>query len=227
MNITCNRAHVSRAREISPPRRRRPDWMSLTNMDSCLAQPDTIVIREGKQIHPETIMTNEELDIMEETYADIPPMNWRNYGTWFGGAMVKPTTSESLEYCVENGTYFDAPNAYFIEGWEDGDCEATVIGTGKVPPLGDLPQYTLTEIWDEMFTNPNVTEIPQATFKPRPKRITPEEVLAICDRAETASAEEVKAAYYVLMINAPCWAFSENENEQRAFLIGTREGPQS
>lgn len=64
------------------------------------------------------------------------------------------------------------------------------------------------------------------TFKPRPKRLTPAEVLAICDRAESASAEEVRAAYGALMINAPCWAFSQNENEQRAFLIETREGPQ-
>lgn len=57
--------------------------------------------------------------------------------------------------------------------------------------------------------------------------MTPEQALTICDRAETASADEVKAAYYALMINAPCWAFSENENEQRAFLIETREGPQA
>lgn len=140
-------------------------------------------------------MTNDELDIVEETYADIPPMDWRNYGTWFGGAMVKPTTSESLEYCVKNGTFFDAPNAYFIEGWEDGDCEATVIGIGQVPPLGDLPQTTLTEIWDEMFTNPNVTEIPQATFKPRPKRMTPEEALAICVAAMEIKLAEVIAGF--------------------------------
>lgn len=196
-------------------------------------------------------MTNEELDIMEETYADIPPMDWRNYGTWFGGAMVWPATPDALEYCVKNGTFFDAPNAYFIEGWEDGDCEATVIGTGKVPPLGDLPQSTLTEIWDEMFTNPNVAEIPfkplesfnesveraavgkmaaesmGAVFKPRPKPSTDDEMRAVLDIAETATVEQVKSAYYRLMINAPCWAFSEDPNEQRQFLIDFREGPQA
>ena len=84
---------------------------------------------------------------------------WRDSGTWFGGAMVKPTTPDALEFCVRNGTYFDAPNAYFIEGFEDGDCDAKVIGTGEVPPLGGLPQGVLTEIWGEMFTHSGVTEV--------------------------------------------------------------------
>ncbi len=108
--------------------------------------------------------TESDLDIIASIDDGIAPHDWRNNSTWFGGAMVKPTTDEAIAYCVKNGTYFDAPNAYFMEGWEDGDCEnCKVIGLGEVPPLGDLPQSTLTEIWDEMFQNPHVSEIP---FKP-------------------------------------------------------------
>lgn len=200
----------------------------------------------------QTIMseyTESDLDIIASIDDGIAPFNWRNNSTWFGGTMIKPLTDVAIAYCGANGHYFDAPNAYFVEGWEDGDCEdCKVIGIGTVPPLGDLPQSTLTEIWDEMFTNPNVTEAPYkhietfnesverkvvgemaakamtATFKPRPKMITDKEALAIADMAETATVEEVKAAYYRLMINAPCWAFSEDENDQRQFLAESRDG---
>lgn len=203
----------------------------------------------------DTIMskyTESDLDIIASIDDGIAPFNWRNNSSWFGGSMIKPMTDVAIAYCAENGSYFDAPNAYFVEGWEDGDCEdCKVIGIGSVPPLGDLPQSTLTEIWDEMFTNPNVTEAPykhietfnesverktvgemaaksmMAQFKPRPKMISDKEALAIADMAETATAEQVKAAYYRLMINAPCWAFSNDESEQREFLRNAAEGAQS
>lgn len=58
------------------------------------------------------------------------------------------------------------------------------------------------------------------------KRLTHEEVTAICDRAETATSEEVAAAYGARMINAPCWAWTDDEAQQRAFLRESVEGPQ-
>jgi len=58
------------------------------------------------------------------------------------------------------------------------------------------------------------------------KRMTIVEALTICDVAETASAKAVREAYEVLMINAPCWAFSQDEQDQRNFLKTVREGPQ-
>ena len=60
----------------------------------------------------------------------------------------------------------------------------------------------------------------------RQKRLTPQEVADICDRAETATHEEVKTAYGVLMINAPCWAFTDDEQQQRDYLRECAEGPQ-
>jgi len=57
-------------------------------------------------------------------------------------------------------------------------------------------------------------------------KLTDQELMAILDNAENASADEVKAAYGRLMINAPVWAFSEDTEDQRQFLIESREGPQ-
>jgi hypothetical protein len=195
--------------------------------------------------------TESDLDIIGDTY-DIPPHNWRNCSSWYEGAMIRPLTNDALNYCCANGTYFETPNAYFVEGWEDDDCQdCQVLGTGTAPQLGDRCQHQLTEIWEEMFEKAEEPAAPfkplenfnesveraavgkmaaesmLATFKPRPKMITDEEVRAILDIAETATAEQVKAAYGRLMINAPCWAFSDDVNQQRQFLIESREGPQA
>lgn len=56
--------------------------------------------------------------------------------------------------------------------------------------------------------------------------MTKKEALALADRAETITDEEARAAYYVLMINAPCWAFSDDIEEQREYLRKVVEGPQ-
>lgn len=56
--------------------------------------------------------------------------------------------------------------------------------------------------------------------------MTKKEALALADRAETITDEEVRDAYYVLMINAPCWAFSDDIEEQRNYLRKVVEGPQ-
>lgn len=107
--------------------------------------------------------TESDLDITGDTY-DIPPHNWRNCSCWYGGAMVRPLTNDALNYCCANGTYFETPNAYFVEGWEDGDCQdCQVLGTGTAPQLGDRCQHQLTEIWEEMFEK---AEEPAAPFKP-------------------------------------------------------------
>lgn len=96
-------------------------------------------------------MNNDELEIITSIDGGIAPHDWRNDSSWFGGKMVKPIGSEALEYCVQNGHYFCTPNAYFVEGFEDGDCDCDVLGVGNVPCLGDLTQDQLTEIWEECF----------------------------------------------------------------------------
>jgi hypothetical protein len=59
------------------------------------------------------------------------------------------------------------------------------------------------------------------------KKLTDKDLIAVLNNAETANAEDVKLAYFRLMINAPCWAFSNDLEEQRQFLIQSREGPQT
>jgi hypothetical protein len=49
----------------------------------------------------------------------------------------------------------------------------------------------------------------------RQRRMTPKEALSLADRAETITDKEARDAYYVLMINAPFWAFSENMKDIR------------
>ena len=56
--------------------------------------------------------------------------------------------------------------------------------------------------------------------------MTSKEALAIADAAETASEKDVRAAYYALMINAPCWAFSDDVSGMRIELRRFAEGPQ-
>ena len=78
--------------------------------------------------------------------------DWRNRSSWFEGKMVKPLSNDALNYCATNGTYFDTPNAYFIEGFEDEDCgDVEVLSVGVVPNLGDLNQEQLRAIWEECF----------------------------------------------------------------------------
>ncbi len=113
-----------------------------------------------------TEYTAGDLDIIESIDDGIAPHDWRNNSTWFEGKMVKPTTNDALNYCATNGTYFDTPNAYFVEGFEDGDCDCEVLCVGTVPSLGDLDQSQLRQIWEECFAHSSVDA---ATFTPRPE----------------------------------------------------------
>lgn len=56
--------------------------------------------------------------------------------------------------------------------------------------------------------------------------MTSKEALALADNAETITDQEARDAYYVLMINAPVWAFSDDIKEQRIQLRKFAEGPQ-
>jgi hypothetical protein len=94
-------------------------------------------------------------DTEQTTHDTEDQLDWRTDPFRFGGAMVAPSTEDATAWCKSNGTYFETPNAYFIEGWEDGDCaDCTVVGIGEVPSLGGLSQSTLKEIWEEGFYQP-------------------------------------------------------------------------
>lgn len=91
-------------------------------------------------------------DIKASLDDDIQPHDWRNNSSWFEGKMVKPLSNDALNYCATNGTYFYTPNAYFIEGFEDEDCDdVEVLSVGVVPNLGDLNHEQLRAIWEECF----------------------------------------------------------------------------
>ena len=93
-------------------------------------------------------------DIKASLDDDLKPRDWRDSSSWFEGKMVKPLSNDALNYCATNGTYFVEPNAYFIEGFEDEDCDdVDVLSVGVVPNLGDLDQHTLGIIWKECFKN--------------------------------------------------------------------------
>jgi hypothetical protein len=111
-------------------------------------------------------LTADDLDIIASIDDGIAPHDWRNNSNWYEGKMVKPSTPDATNYCATNGTYFIKPNAYFIEGFEDGDCDdVEVLATGAMPPLGGLCQERLTEIWLECFAQPNIID---PAFRPRP-----------------------------------------------------------
>lgn len=111
-------------------------------------------------------LTESDLDIIASIDDGIAPHDWRNNSSWYEGKMVKPLTTDATNYCATNGTYFITPNAYFIEGFEDGDCDdVEVLGTGTVPQLGDLCQERLQEIWEECFAQPNIIN---PAFRSRP-----------------------------------------------------------
>jgi hypothetical protein len=77
---------------------------------------------------------------------------WRDDDIWFRGAMVHPNTDDAIQHCKANGVFFPEPNAWFVEGFEEGDCDSRLISYGDVPGLGERTDAELKEIWEECFS---------------------------------------------------------------------------
>lgn len=79
-----------------------------------------------------------------------------NWDSEFGGSLLRllPNADATVtrQYLDDNGTYFEAYDAWFIEGWEeyvqDPDIVKDVIALGPmiVPSLGGLTQEQLEEV---------------------------------------------------------------------------------